>query len=628
MKNEQNFINCFKKGKIFFFAGSGICYDSNLPSAKLLLDYTSDVFLPKNYSNEFILNRLQPELFYESIIYLTKTYDCLKLWSILHDDVQNKYNLKCFPNIVHLIIVDYSFRKKIPIITTNFDVLFEKACDYLKIDYEVCLPTDKPSNIVDNKLKICKIHGSIQSGVKYTPESLFTTMTDITKINIEWIDFILNLMKSLHICFVGYSGKDLDIFPHINENSMNREEAFWINKFDNDNSNRASREINALRIEDYPKDFFVKNCGDLRIPSNILSYRIAKINSNKKKYVLEELKKELEEKVSFNQQSKILLHCICLKNISLYNNSYKKILKLVKKNESIKSRKKKLPIEHEIIMLLFCARLSHETSQNISIKKYAKEVVKKVKINKINNPNFRIQARCLISESLRMRIPNDHFFPHPQKFKLFLMVLFTIFHFCFTSVNNYFDLWIHGNRFNKLDVATQQEMIEHDIRLLISLQKVFIRKNSKKILIQIFCNLWHKIENVCISYGYAGGIANTLRYRWRISSTNEIRNKAKNIYSIITYSTGHEILLKDEAGKFVEERKFIQSEKRFIELINIANKSGNALNEIKGILGLSFVILARKQKIPSKWKKRFKELYPKIEGKMWKEYLEYVYRLF
>ena len=194
MKNIEFVIDSLIAGELFFFAGSGISYASNLPSAYAVLEHTTNAFLPVTITDKEkidICNTIQPEVFYESIIGMTHSFECLSIWRSLYRTEQEKHCVQCVPNFSHLFIVKYSYKNSLPIITTNFDSMFEQACVLLNIKYRIVLPTESPSDLEANKLSICKVHGSIQDDIgNYSPHTLWTTMTQITKINTKWIKYI------------------------------------------------------------------------------------------------------------------------------------------------------------------------------------------------------------------------------------------------------------------------------------------------------------------------------------------------------------------------------------------------------------------------------------------------------
>lgn len=70
----------FDKNNLIFFCGSGISYDSALPSAKEILEQTSQIFLPENIDKtelSYIIKKIQPEIFYEHLLKLTGSKQCL-----------------------------------------------------------------------------------------------------------------------------------------------------------------------------------------------------------------------------------------------------------------------------------------------------------------------------------------------------------------------------------------------------------------------------------------------------------------------------------------------------------------------------------------------------------------------
>ena len=136
MDSNTLFENKVKEGQAFFFAGSGISYESFLPSAGKVLLKTAEIFFPLGIEFTELKNKIiqdennysiQPEIFYENLLYLTNTLEPLKLWNICSENYLKKFNLSLLPNINHLFIVDYFVNNKVPVFTTNFDTLFEAA---------------------------------------------------------------------------------------------------------------------------------------------------------------------------------------------------------------------------------------------------------------------------------------------------------------------------------------------------------------------------------------------------------------------------------------------------------------------------------------------------------------------
>lgn len=118
-------------------------------------------------------------------------------------------------------------------------------------------------------LYICKLHGDI-GGIRdrIDPGIFKTTMVEITKKNGPWLDYLFRLMKTKHICFAGYSGRDIDYYPFLKQklNSGQGCNSFWTleNKKD-EKGNVIKRDIgwgNAMAItsgqviEKFPANFF------------------------------------------------------------------------------------------------------------------------------------------------------------------------------------------------------------------------------------------------------------------------------------------------------------------------------------------------------------------------------------
>lgn len=289
----EEFSLVMKKHRVVFFAGAGISLDSCLPSVNDIIDRTGRLYLPSIWKHSeqcratgddecrrgepchfFWLRKIQPEHFYGILLGVSGgDMNCLEAWRVLHQHSQERFTFNDLrydptPNLVHLVIAQYSFEANVPVFTVNFDTMFEEACSLLGIPYHVYLPEDKPPllNNLDH-LPICKVHGSIQSASgKYTPQTLRTTMNGITMSNERWGAFLQSLMAHMHLTLVGYSGRDVDYYPYI-KNGATRTTGlrpFWFGKFKGVKESdvaavetaKRSQECNATLIEGYPSEHF------------------------------------------------------------------------------------------------------------------------------------------------------------------------------------------------------------------------------------------------------------------------------------------------------------------------------------------------------------------------------------
>lgn len=621
-------IEKLKDSEIFFFAGSGISYASNLPSAYAILEHTVNALLPTDLTaaeRRNICDSIQPEIFYESVIEITQTYDALNIWKSLYKEEQEKHGVECEPNLSHLFIVEYSYKNQLPIFTTNFDTMFEEAAEFLGIKYNVFLPSDDPPKLDEELLCICKLHGSIRDcRGEYSPQSLWTTMTQITMVNTIWIEYICSIMSQKHLCFVGYSGRDIDLFPYLSEAPRKRgaKRIIWINRFDGDHSDIVSKACNALRVHKWPSELFelsLNKLGISKFPSKIQKNS----QENKLKRLLDYLEIELAHKKLLSTSEKKLLYCILLAKLGEYRRAYKLASDIERYNLSHIPR----PLTKHLL-LLTCARLSHEVSRYDSCRSYANLLLTELRNRSESNIDDEIQARCLISESLRMGIPNDIYFPKQKRLNDYLYVLYVIGHFIYTSIINSLTISFRGTTFSKLQAETKHELIEHRIRFYALIQSVLgsPQRGWNKYVKKFLIRRWECIKQISYRTGYAAGIANSGKFKYRLNPLEEIKSESTNIYSLTTSATGLELFTRNEADQLLRNKQYGESRKKYIKYLVMARKSGNTLNEIKGIVGYAYsnYMEGLIPLLPNSLKKRYRKLVNMVEGKRWRDYFVYL----
>jgi hypothetical protein len=629
--NEITFaLNALKSGEMFFFAGSGISYESNLPSANDVLVHSANTFLPENISEEEkgeICTDIQPEVFYESIIGMTGSYECLDIWRSLHRGEQKKHYIECRPNLVHLFIVEYSNKHRLPVVTTNFDSMFEQACEILDIEYRVLLPTDSPPDKSSCALSICKLHGSIENCTgEYSPKTLWTTMTQITKINTGWIEYIWDVMLRTHICFVGYSGRDIDLFPYLAEapQMYGTKRIIWINRFEGDNSDSASKACGAIRVNLWPSEFLKETDRSSSISIPVSGHSETKSSVEIKK-LLFSVEQSLTEKELLTDVEKRLLHCMLLAKLGKYRTAYVSATELLNTGAL-----QHMTGSNKNLLLLTCARLSHENSQYESCKTYAKQLLRSFQKGKFDI-NAVIQANCLVSESLRMSITGDIYFQRPREISDYLYVAFVILHFIKTVVISNLTRVHKKTQFSELNIDTQHELIEHQVRFYALLQSILgsPQKGWSNLAKRFLFHKWEKIKSLSYRTGYAAGIANCGKFSYRLQPNIITSSKSEYIYKLLTSATGAELLVRNEAERLLQEEKYDEAREKFIEYSEMAQSSGNTLNEIKGIIGQAYVnrIQQRLPLLSKEREHRFSLLIASVEGKRWQHHLQFIKRI-
>ncbi|MCG7536806.1 SIR2 family protein [Pseudoalteromonas sp. OOF1S-7] len=628
MNEAEVAIEKLKSGEVFFFAGSGISYASNLPSAYAVLEHTVNALLPENLAAEEksnICKSIQPEVFYESVIGMTQTYESLNIWKSLYKGAQANHQVECEPNLAHLFIAEYSNRNRLPIITTNFDSMFEQAAEALGVKYRVFLPSDAPPCLDEELLCICKVHGSIQDHQgEYSPQSLWMTMTQITAVNTKWIEYISGVMERKHLCFVGYSGRDIDLFPYLSEAPVKRaaKRIVWVNRFDGDYSDNLSRACNALRINLWPSELFELSLSALAM-SEFRAKKANQDHENRVAALLTYLETDLIQKNLLSVYEKALMYCILLAKLGKYRKAYECALDLECNKLTYLTRP-----SSKRLLLLTCARLSHEISRYESCRAYAKQVLNTLKNKPEPDVNAELQARCLVSESLRMEIPNDMYFIQRKTFKDYLYILYVVGHFAYSSITNRIAIRAGGLAYSRLNAETQHELIEHHIRFTAIIQSVLgsPQRGWNNFVKSYLGHKWEDIREMSYRSGYSAGIANAGKFKYRLDPTEKAKAESANIYSLTSSATGAELLIRNEADKLLREKQYDKCRHKFLEYADMAKMSGNTLNEIKGIIGFAYSnqMEGKAYILPASLKQRYCALAGMVEGKRWEQYLSYV----
>jgi SIR2-like domain len=640
-QNSQNsslsrMVEMLRAGKLFFFAGSGISYESRLPSATDILRHTAENMLPSLPEDEVarICSTVQPEIFYEIIINTTGTRDSLHLWSSLHTATQQRLGMICSPNVAHYFIVEYASKYKWPIFTTNFDSMFEATAAALNLPYKVFLPDTNPPSpeeIASGDLVICKLHGSIQDSVgQFTPESLWTTMTEISRVNTRWISYLQQCMTRGHLCFVGYSARDIDLFPYLKAFALapDIKPVFWINKFPGDNSDQASRDCNAVRVEDmYPRQAFETAIEQFGVQMDATRPMVRRqdetdIHSRDSSNLLQSLSRELATKLTLSPAVKSLMYGFLLGRLSDFARAHHVLSHLDA------SASRELSERQHGELLLNCARLSHELSRYSSCRRYARQALKHCRTMTYGALEIRLQARCLLSEALRMSIPGETYFIRKTDIRLYALFVLALLHFVFTSSLNRCSMFFAGTKFSNLNTAPQHELLEHSIRLGAILQRALgsPQKGWPIIWRKLLGARWNRLHEISYRLGYAAGVANTRRFMYRLDPNAEVKTESDNIYNLMTYSTGKELSARNLADVAVTEGRFDEAKALYRDFTARAQTSGNRLNAIKGLAGIMHVnhLAGVKPLLDHGEADLFRSLTAGFEGRLWQSHFEFL----
>lgn len=558
----------FDDGRLVFLAGSGISLASGLPSADALLRRTLELVLPPAPPGGWNhLAGLQPELVYEAIIRITGDRRCLRLWGVLSTEAQHRHGFTVRPNDIHRLLVAYSHRFALPLVTPNFDVMFERAADELGIPFDVYLPQDEPPKSFE-RLAICKIHGSVETkDGGFDTASIWTTASEIATYNAPWIEFLKQHARQRHWCFVGYSGRDIDLFPHLAGACGDTPPIIWIDCFSADapateNSARAK----ALRVEGWPSNVFAKL-------GKFVPTEAAKPGDFAP--LMDALATEFSREVSIDPGQRKLLQAI-LAGQAETPQAALDVLSGISADEF-----RAMPIPSQVEYHRLQAFCFHELSRYVQLGKCGLRLAR----YGLDDASALIHGLIIHAESLRMRIPADSYFPE-QGTAVRLAQIITIGHFVAVALLIGGYLVFSGRSLRSLQPTVRHAVIEHGIRFLAIVQRLAgKRARSPDALIGRFLRrAWTFLHARSHDHGYAAGMANAWKFLYRIAPELG-HGDAPRIYGMFSHKTGAELLRRNEADAAFERGDHMAALAGYRDYLGMALRNGNVLNAVKAMLG-------------------------------------------
>lgn len=613
-------------GKLCFFAGSGISFESGLIKSREALEITLSGVLNKSSSHLFdknlIISRILPECFYENLINLTRSETSVLIWKSLSPITCKKYEVEYSPNINHLSIVKYSFNNKIPIFTTNFDCLFEFAANQLGIKYVVFTPKmfkeETKSLVIGQKpdyLVIIKLHGSILMNELEDLENIYSTISLISKINFEILDLLNYYCEQYHITFVGYSGRDADYFPEIRK-FKTMKQPFWVDEFVDyatiDNANK----IQAMQIFAIPSNLFRGIYTGL---TNLPHHH----NDFNKHAMFNGILEEISEGIKLSEIESLILISLLYKDIGLYEISFQKLNAIYRnKNELYSLSKYK-----QLLVIINLAKLAHETSRFESCLTISKIGIK---LSKSYNmlPN-KIILWCLESEALRMFVPFDNYLLNKIYAYRLSIAIFSFIKNLY-HISRYKYIFTYHNLQSSDYLYAAQESIEHRIRLTAIYQSILLRFNPKYTIITLCKNIlgkrWLNLKLESQAVGYSMGFANSDKFHSRISPEILFNKEGELIFHLLRNRTGIGLHYRNLADYYFLEFKYSKAKRTYEKFYNSGKKSGNVLNAIKGLIGIirCNLIVCHKPLLTNTQFKDYIKFRNRIESKYWKIYLHLI----
>lgn len=632
-----------ERGRVFFFAGSGISYDSRLSSADMVARATARRMLPGAGEAEISLcARVQPELFYETLIDLTGDRRCLDVWRVLHPDAQARWGARALPNDAHRVIVSYSADAGVPVFTTNFDTMFEDAARELGIPFDLLLPDDDPppssGSRGGGRLAICKLHGSVAAADgSLDLESLWTTVTEISTVNTRWLPHLLNLMDQRDLCLVGYSGRDIDLFPHIRERALARRALrrdgdgdrgglYWIaGAFSSDDPATINAlSSSAVLVEGrWPRGLFADlglidpAWAAARSADGVAGGGGETGDGEGMTLLLDELASGAAARPLTRVERGMLL--AILAGHAESHHAMERHLAGIPFGELAGLSGGELARFH-----ILYGRLDHEMARYRSLARRGWAALRFA----AGDPDIVVQALAMICEASRMRVPADAYFPAPSALRPIIpfMGLAVGVRFVAAALPMGIIVLFHWRR---LKPATRHVAIEHAIRALALFQRVAGngRGPLRGAIAAGLCRVWDAIARLSHRVGYAAGMANAGKFRGRLRD-GEGADDARRIYGMFAHSTGLELLERNAADAARGAGRWDAALSGYERYRAMAARNGNRLNEVKGWLGVFATRFDRDGAISATAAERsaFEHARRGVEGWMWEWYLNDVSR--
>ncbi|WP_427875989.1 SIR2 family protein [Gardnerella sp. 2492-Sm] len=572
--NKNELLDCLIGKRGLFFTGSGISIESGVAKVYDVLQHTCNKFLvgfDKCYTfvpqcvpqkemsrKDYICKMVQPELFYSVLLECTEDDRVLEMWNCLKRDHFTK-DYTPQPNIIHYFIVAYSHFAKVPIFTVNYDKMFESACEKLRLPYHVYVdrPTDKS---VESQVVICKLHGNLRenSGNAVTSDDIATTMPGISKKS-DFADYVKRNIKTYDVCIWGYSGRDADYFPILQNSHYEDRKFFWTignpkeSEIDKQTEDNASSLHNVVKITGYPSNMKDK------LMNVLLTFKGGKdivdrireltkdnsVSAEEKEKFLKGIESQIDaENISFNKE---IFWMLLLQRTG----QNKDLGHMINQYEELTSKEK-------IILLKAKSSFARESANFDKYRQLAKELkkaAKKYRLPSKDRRKYLAESKIEYVSSLQMRVPSSLFLKVPLLRRKYVLLLFVRFRFALLN-----SMFIRDKELYKNDEVVAQEC---ELRsLAIDCKIPFLKERTKRKLRSLLAR--------AKAIGNHATMTGACKYLCRLYPYNkdEYDHMVKIVGTIGSDLSALSIIHRDEdVNKSLEEAK----------------ENGNTLNIVKAI---------------------------------------------
>jgi hypothetical protein len=327
--SAARFAQLLGRGELVFFAGAGVSYASGIPMN--FAKEAASVFMPEDVELrplvELVTDTLQQERFFEIArrVYADAFVDerswgrVLHIWQGADPAKQAECGFECRQQPAHDALVAYSHRHALPIFTANVDCLFEAAAVARGIPYRVSVAfadACAPQSAASGAVEIVKFHGSIRVGGRLALDSLCCEMETITRPDPVLLARMTALASTHHLCFIGYSGRDLDYFQQLRARIIAGElrQPLWVD---------PAFEAGG----DSPVQFSARSVGALRLGPAAMPWTTATANAPSHQILFDQLREEMRMLVPSEPGRRLLMLVLCLEGIGRYADALSAMLR-------------------------------------------------------------------------------------------------------------------------------------------------------------------------------------------------------------------------------------------------------------------------------------------------------------
>ena len=612
---------------VLIFAGAGISveYPAAIPGVWWMLHSTLQYTLPElptlptnptpgqqfahkqaadalNQEREYI-HGVMAEIYYEILCDLLEPdQDVMHVWEALRFWIEAP-ELRAFdlrPNLGHLVAVYLAWRSGTPIITTNFDTMFEGAAVQLGLQPLVgCEGSTLPQPVTGSaSVAIWKLHGSVDAALF---DTILSTLRDLTRLDKSKI---VALEKQYHKAgctpvFLGYSGRDLDLFPYIGQ--FRFQQAIWIDPGFGNPRAEAQHVLSALPPDQDRRFAAVKAKGSewagavidqlsgsdvhlmelRRIAAIPTVDRSHEVSAEFEQLLLQHAGRILRPLLPAKDAKRLLIHAFAMNAVG------QRQLCIHYCDEYLDRTARDLAADQRLRIrtLLLRAQALHDLARFEESERDAKQAAELAKAKK--KPLLHAQACFAIDEALR----SQHFPRLSLQDHLLLLQPQS----WLTLLRFVLDNW----RFKRVIERDPKHpdywraaclQLEHSIRLGSIPHGAIERLRLGKLLgWLIFRFWWSDIGNRCLEIGYAAGYGAACRYAERMGFP--LAHGASAVFEILKDPTGRTIAHRDRAERLLAQANRASSAADYEELRQRARKEIDATEEEGDRVGDASLVL-------------------------------------